>query len=150
MGGPDRPRHGLDRITGPDSNRPGSHHPGRGLFPLSIRSSLVVVVLIPLAMAVGLASTVVLGQWSTRHHALMAQRSSLVLDSLLQDRVAVYDEYVPTAAILAGRVNHLSPTTLDGLLGVEIFRQIWSPPGGPSTIWPPSSPEGPLPPTGRD
>jgi len=119
-GGPDRSRRRRPRpVTGPDPGRPASRRTTRGPFPLSIRSSLVVVVLIPLAMAVGLASTIVAGQWSTRHHALMAQHSSLVLDSLLRDRVAVYDEYVPTAAILAGRVNHLSPATLDGLLGVN-------------------------------
>jgi hypothetical protein len=119
-GRPDEPRPPVpDRITGPDSDRPGSHHRRRGLFPLSIRSSLVVVVLLPLAMAVGLASTVVVHQSSTRQQALMAQQSSLVLDSLLRARVAVYNEYVPTAAILAATQYHLSPAALDALLGVD-------------------------------
>ena len=98
---------------------PGRHHPGRGLFPLSIRSSLVVVVLIPMAMAVGLATGVVLGQSSTRSQALRTQGSSLVLDSLIRARVAVYDEYVPTAAILAATEYHISPATLDSLLGIN-------------------------------
>jgi diguanylate cyclase (GGDEF)-like protein len=104
-----------DRIP----ERPGRHHPGRGLFPLSIRSSLVVVVLIPMAMAVGLATSVVLGQSSTRSQALRTEESSLVLDSLIRARVAVYDEYVPTAAILAATEYHISPATLDSLLGVN-------------------------------
>ena len=33
--------------------------------------------------------------------------------------MAVYDEYVPTAAILAATEYHISPATLDSLLGVN-------------------------------
>ena len=66
------------------STRPTRHR--WRLFPLSIRTSLVALVFLPLAIAVGLASTVVANQSSVRGQALMARQSSLVLNSLLRAR----------------------------------------------------------------
>jgi diguanylate cyclase (GGDEF)-like protein len=106
-----------DARTG--SRAPGPDRRVRALFPLSIRASLVIVMLIPLIIAVGLASTVVLHQSSTRHQAIMARQSSLVLDSLLRARVDVYAEYVPSAAIVAARAHNISGAELDSLLGVD-------------------------------
>jgi diguanylate cyclase (GGDEF)-like protein len=96
----------------------------RRLFPLSIRASLVIVMLIPLAMAVGLASSVVLSQHSTRQHAIADGRSSLALDAILRTRIDLYNEYVPSAAIVAAREHNLSPSALDALLGVDFQREL--------------------------
>jgi diguanylate cyclase (GGDEF)-like protein len=96
----------------------------RRFFPLSIRASLVIVMLIPLAMAVGLASSVVLSQRSTRQHAIADRYSSLTLDAILRTRIDLYDEYVPSAAIVAAREHDLSPAALDGLLGVDFQREL--------------------------
>jgi diguanylate cyclase (GGDEF)-like protein len=96
----------------------------RRLFPLSIRASLVIVMLIPLAMAVGLASSVVLSQRSTRDRAIVDQRSSLVLDSVLRARIDLYNEYVASAAIVAAREHDLSPAELDHLLGVDFQKNL--------------------------
>jgi diguanylate cyclase (GGDEF)-like protein len=104
----------------------GSRRPVRRLLRLSIRSSLVVVVLIPLTVAVGLASSVVLHQSTTRHQALMASQSSLVLDSLLRDRADVYAEYVATLAIVAATAHGLSGSQLDQLLGVDFQADLTS------------------------
>ena len=98
----------------------GWHHRIRGLFPLSIRMSLMVVLLVPLLIAVGLASTVVAHQLSIRHQAMTAHQSSLTLDSLLLARVDVYAEYIPSQAIVAARVYHISIAELDSLLGVNV------------------------------
>jgi diguanylate cyclase (GGDEF)-like protein len=97
----------------------GAHRPRQGLFPLSIHTSLVIVVLIPLMIAAGLASSVVLHQTSARRQAVTARQSSLVLDSLLRARVDVYAEYVPSAAILAVTTYDISIQQIDALLGVN-------------------------------
>ncbi len=86
---------------------------------LSIGTSLVLVVVIPLLVAVGLASSVVLHQSSTRRQAVLTQQSSLVLDSLLRARVDVYAEYVASQAITAARVYNISVAEVDALLGVD-------------------------------
>jgi hypothetical protein len=112
-----RPRaaiHGGDALAHTGSR------PRRKIFPLSIRSSLVAVVLIPLAMSVGLASTVILHQSSLRQTAVTARQYSLVLDSLLRARIDVYAEYVPTAAIQAANQYHVSAAVLDSLLGINV------------------------------
>jgi len=96
------------------------------MLPLSIRASLVVVVLIPLAVAVGLGTSTVLRQSTTRRQALTARQSSLVLDSLLRDRADVYAEYVPTLAIVAAKAHHLSGSELDKLLGVDFQADLGS------------------------
>jgi diguanylate cyclase (GGDEF)-like protein len=96
----------------------------RRLFPLSIRAALVIVILIPLAMAVGLASSLVLGQLSARNNAILDGDSSLVLDSLLHARIDIYAEYVPSAAIVAARDHNLSPAALDKLLGVDFQKNL--------------------------
>ena len=104
----------------PDSGSAGGHPRGRRLFPLSIRASLIVVLLVPLLMAVGLASTVVVHQLSTRQQAVTARQSSLALDSLLRARVAIYAEYIPSQAIVTARSYHISSAALDSLLGADV------------------------------
>ena len=75
--------------------------------------------LIPLIVAVGISSVVVLGQSSSRQQAVAAARSSLALDALLRARVSVYEEYVPSAAIVAAQANDLTEAQLDTLLGTD-------------------------------
>jgi diguanylate cyclase (GGDEF)-like protein len=90
------------------------------LFPLSIRTSLVALVFLPLAIAIGLASTVVTDQSSVRGQAVMARQSSLVLNSLLRARIDVYAEYVASASIVAAQAYHVSAAELDSLIGVNV------------------------------
>jgi diguanylate cyclase (GGDEF)-like protein len=90
------------------------------LFPLSIRTSLVALVFLPLAIAVGLASTVVTNQSSVRDQAVMARQSSLVLNSLLRARIDVYAEYVASASIVAAQAYHVSAAELNSLIGVNV------------------------------
>jgi diguanylate cyclase (GGDEF)-like protein len=105
-----------------------SHHPGAPgttrhrwtLFPLGIRTSLVAIVLLPLALVVGLASTVVVNQSAVRGQAVMAGRSSLYLNSLLRARIDVYTEYVDTASIVAAQAYRISDAELDSLLGLNV------------------------------
>jgi diguanylate cyclase (GGDEF)-like protein len=80
--------------------------------------------LVPLVMAVGLASTVVTHQWSTRHQAVTTRQSSLALDSLLRARTDVYAEFIPSQAIVAARTYHVSAATLDSLLGVDVQTEL--------------------------
>jgi diguanylate cyclase (GGDEF)-like protein len=75
--------------------------------------------LVPIAVALGLASKEVASQASRRSEAVTVSQSSFVLDSLLRARIDVYAEYVPSAAIVAARANHLSPAALDSLLGIN-------------------------------
>ncbi len=103
---------------------PGSRRPKRRLFPLSIRASLVIIVLIPVAVAVGLTSSVVAQQVSRRDQAVDVRQSSLVLDALLRARIDVNGEYVPSAAIVAARENHLTEEQLDSLLGVDFKKNL--------------------------
>jgi diguanylate cyclase (GGDEF)-like protein len=81
---------------------------------------LVAVVLLPLAIAAGLASTVVVHQSFIRGQAVMARQSSLVLNSLLRARIDVYSEYVASASIVAAQTYHVSQSELDSLLGVNV------------------------------
>jgi diguanylate cyclase (GGDEF)-like protein len=113
----------------------GRHSRGRGparrshrLFPRigppSIRASLVIVALIPFVVAAVLCSSVLQGQFSSLRQANAARQSSRALDALLQARVSVYDEYVPSAALVAARVNHLSEAQLDSLLNTNFGAQL--------------------------
>ena len=101
------------------SPRPMTHHRWK-LFPLSIRTSLVAIVLLPLAISIGLASTVVASQSSIRGQAVTARRSSLYLDSLLRARIDVYTEYVDTASIVAAQAYHVSNAELNSLMGLNV------------------------------
>ena len=111
----------ASRPTGgaPASAAPIIHHRWK-LFPLSIRTSLVAIVLPPLAISIGLASTVVVSQSSIRGQAVTARRSSLYLDSLLRARIDVYTEYVDTASIVAGQAYHVSNAELNSILGLNV------------------------------
>jgi diguanylate cyclase (GGDEF)-like protein len=80
----------------------------------------VALVFLPLAIAVGLASTVVVNQSAVRGQALMARQSSLVLNSLLRARIDVYAEYVASASIVAAQTYHVSAAELDSLTGVNV------------------------------
>ena len=112
---PDGTPHG-DR---PSAGELAAHRPKRKMFPLSIRVWLVIIVLIPIAVALGLGSRIVTNQASRRDQALMVRHTSLVLDSLLRARIDIYTEYVPSAAIVAARVHDLTEEELDKLVGVN-------------------------------
>jgi diguanylate cyclase (GGDEF)-like protein len=100
--------------------RPDPHRRRGRLFPLSIRTWLTLVVLIPLVVAVGGASTVVLSQLSTRHHSESTLQSSTTLDSLLRARVALYDEYVPSEALVAAHHYGVPVAKLDRFVGFDV------------------------------
>jgi diguanylate cyclase (GGDEF)-like protein len=72
-----------------------------------------------MVVAVGLATSVVVNQSTTRHRAVVARETSLTLDSLLTDRADLYAEYVPTLAIETAKVHKLTGAQLDKLLGVD-------------------------------
>jgi diguanylate cyclase (GGDEF)-like protein len=113
---------GSSSSPAPDS-RAAHHHRSR-LFPLSIRTSFVVVLLVPLLIVLGVASTVVGRQISTRDQAESTSQSSLALDKLLLARVDIYDEYIPSQAIVVARAYQVSPATLNSLLGVDVQTEL--------------------------
>jgi diguanylate cyclase (GGDEF)-like protein len=80
----------------------------------------LVVVLIPLSVAVGLATKTVLNQSSIRSQAVGQSRSSLDLDVLLKARVAIYSEFVPSLSILQAESYHLSIAQLNALLNENV------------------------------
>jgi diguanylate cyclase (GGDEF)-like protein len=84
----------------------------------------MVVMVVPLAVAVVLASTVVAHQLSSRHAAVATRQSSLALDSLLRARVDVYAEYVPSQSIITSRAYGVGPAALDALLGVNVQAEL--------------------------
>ncbi len=96
----------------------------RRIFPLSLRTSLVLVVLLPIAAMVGFASTTAAGQWSSRSEAVNARATTVELDSLMQARAAVTDEYVATAAIVFAAAHHVTTAKLDALLGINFAADI--------------------------
>ena len=111
------------------SSRPASdartrHHLGSRLFPLSIRTSFVVFLLVPLLIVLGVASTVVGHQLSTGDQADATRQSSLTLDQLLRARVDLYDEYIPSQAIVVARTYQVSPATLNSLLGTDVQTEL--------------------------
>ncbi len=79
---------------------------------------------VPLAVGVALASTVVVHQLSSRHAAVATRQSSLALDSLLRARVDVYAEYIPSQSIITSRVYGVGPAALDALLGVNVQSEL--------------------------
>jgi diguanylate cyclase (GGDEF)-like protein len=79
----------------------------------------VIGALIPLIVAFVISSVVVFSQSSSRQQAVSAAQSSLALDSLLRARVSVYEEYVPSAAIVAAQANHITEAQLDSLLHTD-------------------------------
>jgi diguanylate cyclase (GGDEF)-like protein len=110
----------IDQTSRPDSDVRAARHLVSRLFPLSIRTSFVVILLVPLLIVMGISSTVVAHQLSTRHQAESARQSSLMLDAILRARVELYDEYIPTQAIVVARAYKVSPTTLNTLLGANV------------------------------
>src|SRR5580658_8779130 len=94
------------------------------VFPLSLRASLVLVVLIPTATAVGFAATTASGAWSRHSQAVSARNATLELDSLVRARAAIQDEYVPSAAIVYAAAYHVSPASLDTLLGIDFVAEL--------------------------
>ena len=72
-----------------------------------------------MVVAIGISSTIVVAQSSSRQQAVAARQSSLALDSLLRARVSIYQEYVPSAAIVAAQANGLTEAQLDTLLGTD-------------------------------
>ena len=72
----------------------------------------------------GVSSTVVVHQLSTRSQAESARESSLTLDGLLRARVDLYDEYIPSQAIVVARSYQVSPATLNSLLGVNVQAEL--------------------------
>jgi diguanylate cyclase (GGDEF)-like protein len=80
--------------------------------------------LVPLAVTVGLASTVVVRQLSSRREAVAIRQSSLALDALLRARVDLYAEYVPSQSIVTARAYDVTPATLDSLLGTNVQTEL--------------------------
>lgn len=75
-----------------DAGLTDSSHPRRRLLPFSIRTSLVIVLLVPLFIVVGLVSTLVVRQLSTRRQAVSARQSSrgAALEALQLDMARVH------------------------------------------------------------
>jgi diguanylate cyclase (GGDEF)-like protein len=105
------------KVFAPD---PAPPRKGRRLFQLSVRTLLVAIVLVPIAVSIGLAATIVLHQSSIRHQAVTANQSTRVLDSLLRSRAAIDAEYLSSVEVVVAQVNHLSGTELDSLLGIDV------------------------------
>ena len=72
----------------------------------------------------GVSSTVVARQLSTRRQAVSASQSSLTLDALLRARVDLYDEYIPSQAIVVARSYQVTPAALNSLLGVNVEAEL--------------------------
>jgi diguanylate cyclase (GGDEF)-like protein len=92
--------------------------------PLSLRASLILVIVAPIAATFGLAWTTVTGNWSSRSEAVAARQATLELDSLLNARAAIADEYLSTAAIVYAATYHVSSAELDSLLGINFEAQL--------------------------
>jgi diguanylate cyclase (GGDEF)-like protein len=80
--------------------------------------------LVPLAAATALSTTVIVNQLSSRHEAVATRQSSLDLDSILQARVDIYAEYIPSQSIVTSRAYGVSPATLDSLLGRNVQTEL--------------------------
>lgn len=114
----------FDETSRSNSDAEPARHLGRRLFPLSIRASFVVILLVPLLIVVAVSSTVIAHQLSTRRQAVSARQSSLTLDALLKARVDLYDEYIPSQAIVVARAYKVSPATLNSLLGINVQAEL--------------------------
>lgn len=112
----------------PSSHAPerdgGNKRSHRRVLPLSLRASLVLVVLAPIAATVGFASTTAVARWSSRSQAVTVHNATLELDSFMRARAAVADEYVPTAAIVYAAAYHVSPVALESLLGIDFEAEL--------------------------
>ena len=80
--------------------------------------------LVPLLIVLGLAATVVGHQLSARDQAESTRQSSLALDDLLIARVDLYNEYIPSQAIVVARAYQVSPATLNTLLGADVQTEL--------------------------
>jgi diguanylate cyclase (GGDEF)-like protein len=96
----------------------------RHVLPLSLRASLVVVVLIPILATVGFASAIAVTRVSSHNEAVTAGKATLELDALMTARAAIADEDVPTAAIVYAAAYHVSPAALDSLLGIDFEAEL--------------------------
>ncbi|HVB90875.1 MAG TPA: diguanylate cyclase [Acidimicrobiales bacterium] len=93
---------------------------GRRFLPLSIRTSLVALALVPLAASVGLAATIVVHESAIHNQAEVDNRTTLELDSLLRARAALTAEYLDSVEVVVGQSFHLSVAQVSALLGVDV------------------------------
>jgi diguanylate cyclase (GGDEF)-like protein len=114
----------LDARSRPSSAAGVVRHFRSRLFPLSIRTSFVVILLVPLLIVMGVSTTVVAHQLSARRQADSTRQSSLALDALMRARVDLYDEYIPSQAIVVAHAYEVSPATLNSLLGVNVQTEL--------------------------
>ena len=96
----------------------------RGTSALSIRTSVMVVTLVPLILAGALAGTMVGHQLSSLRQAVAVRQSSLALDSVLRARTGVYAEYVASQSEVTARAYGVTPAALDALLGVNVAHEL--------------------------
>jgi diguanylate cyclase (GGDEF)-like protein len=96
----------------------------RRIPPVSVRTLLVLVVLVPLGATFGFASAASAHQWTSRDQAISARRTSLGFDTLMYASAAVTREYVSAAAIVYAANHHIPVGVLDQLLGIHFDKQL--------------------------
>ncbi|MGA2211326.1 MAG: diguanylate cyclase [Acidimicrobiales bacterium] len=93
---------------------PNSHAPRLG-----IRSSLLMMVLVPTLATAALAASAAVGKWVQRDQSVQTRSATLELDALMSARAAVTDEYVPAAAIIYAKGRGLTISELSKVLDID-------------------------------
>jgi diguanylate cyclase (GGDEF)-like protein len=86
---------------------------------LGIRSSLLLMVLVPTLATAALAASAAVGKWVQRDQSVQIRSATLQLDALMKARAAVTDEYVPAAAIIYAKGRGLTINELGKVLDID-------------------------------
>ncbi|MHB1508090.1 MAG: GGDEF domain-containing protein [Acidimicrobiales bacterium] len=82
------------------------------------------MVLLPIIVIVVLGASTAAGKWTQREHAIRTRSDAVVLQSLMQARAALTDEFVPTAAIVYAGMHGINVSALDTLLGIDFATEL--------------------------
>jgi diguanylate cyclase (GGDEF)-like protein len=84
-----------------------------------VATLLVLVLLIPLTALAALTGASAVTRWSDRQAADQVQRDSTALSALMASRIAMLDEYVPSAALAQAADFGLDAKKIDDMFGID-------------------------------
>ena len=82
------------------------------------------MVLLPIIVIIILGAFTAARKWTQRELAIGTRSDAVALQSLMQARAALTDEFVPTAAIVYAATHGITVTTLDTLLGIDFATEL--------------------------
>ncbi len=106
------------------AQEPSARSPLRRASRFGVRTFLLSMVLLPIVVIVVLGASTAASKWTQRGRAIGTRADAVALQSLMQARAALTDEFVPSAAIVYAAAHGIRVSTLDKLLGIDFATEM--------------------------